>query len=166
MSAKQFEEIFKKYYHELGKYALKYLRDVDLSDEIVQEVFVRLWKKRESLSNVDNIRAYLYSMVRNASIDYLRKGQPNFMEDGLDQLVDIGHSDENLAENHDLNIYIEKALKKLPKKCYAIFALKRFENLSTKETAKELNISEKTVENQMTIALKKIKDYLAKYGLP
>ncbi len=166
MNDQLFESLFKTYHHELGKYAMKYMRCTESSSDVVQNVFIRIWDKRDDLKDVTNWKSYLFFSVRNACIDVLRK-RTNDIELVDDLMIeqDINQG-ASFLETGELENYIEQALKTLPKQCYAVFSLRRFEGLSTKQVAEELNISAKTVENQLTIALKKIKEHLAQFGLP
>ncbi len=143
-----------------------YMRCVDKSHDVVQSVFVKLWDKKDDLSDVSNWKSYLFFSVRNACIDEIRKQKYDLeIDEKLSALDDINHSSSFLEAN-ELSYYIEEALKTLPKKCYLVFSLKRFDGLTNAQVAEELDISPKTVENQFTTALKRIREYLAQFGLP
>jgi len=167
ITKEKFEALFHEYFHEMGRYVMKFLRDEDLSEEIVQKVFIRLWERREKYSEISNWKHYLLKAVKNEAIEHLRKKSHEacLPEDARDIASDINLPLETI-QHKELKAYIEMALKRLPESCYAVFALKRFEGLTTKETAAKLGISPKTVENQMTIAMRKIRDFLAIHDLP
>jgi RNA polymerase sigma-70 factor (ECF subfamily) len=161
------EELFKLYFHELGRYALKFSRDGDLSEEIVQDVFIKLFENKEKYRNVVNWKSYLLKAVKNACIDYLRKKKYDTCSTDEAEIASGGiEPPHQILQQKELASFVELALKDLPEGCYSIFALKRFEGLTTKETAEKLGLSPKTVECQMTIAMKKIRAFLAKYDLP
>ncbi len=163
MNANQFESLFKEYYQELGRYAMKFLRCSDLSADTVQGVFIKIWEKRDNIGEVNSWKSYLYFSVRNACVDLLRKRKNDVeIEDTLFLKVDADSTDNSFNAG-EIGYYIEQALKQLPEKCYTIFSLKKFDGLSNAQVAEELNISVKT---QFTIALKKLREHLAQYGLP
>jgi len=167
LTENKIEELFKLYFHELGRYALKFLRDEDLSEEIVQEVFIRLFENKGKFNDVINWKSYLLKMVKNACIDFLRKKKYDTCSTDEAEIASSGiEPPHQMLQQKELTSFMELALKDLPEGCYSIFALKRFEGLSTKETAKKLGLSPKTVECQMTIAMKKIRAFLARYDLP
>ncbi len=151
-----FERLYDEYYSSLCLFANKYLQDLDLSRSLVQELFVNLWLKREKIVVQDSVKSYLYKAVRNRSIDYLRKSRKNV------RLSDISESSlhspfEDKLEEAELNNRINQSISELPEKCREIFILCRFEGLKYIQIAEKLNISVKTVEMQMGIALKKMK---------
>ena len=133
---------------------------MDTSRSIVQEVFINLWVKREKIEVAVTLKAYLYSMVKNRCIDYLRKEKVTAeISPSVESLKQIPFHD--LVEEAELNDCINKAINLLPEKCREVFMLCRFEGLKYYEIAQKLNISLKTVEMQMGIALKKLREYLS-----
>jgi RNA polymerase sigma-70 factor (ECF subfamily) len=159
-----FSQLFDKFYTPLCFFANKYVADMDLSRSLVQQVFVDLWVKREKLNVHSSPKSYLYHSVKNRSIDYLRKEKKNIpVNESCENIELIPFRD--LVEEAELNDKINKAINKLPDKCREIFILCRFENLKYSDIAKKLNISVKTVEMQMGIALKKMRDNLSDYQI-
>ncbi len=159
-SEKNFSQLFDGYYSALCFFANKYLNDLDLSRSLVQDVFVDLWIRREKISINSSIKSYLYHAVRNRSVDYLRIAKRSV------KLTDVGEQHfqspfVDAIEAAELNDRINKAINELPEKCREIFVLGRFEGLKYKQIAEQLNISVKTVEMQMGIALKKLRMKLA-----
>jgi len=155
-----FEKLYDEYYSSLCFFANKYLQDLDLSRSLVQELFVNLWLKREKIVVRDSIKPYLYKAVRNKSIDYLRESKKSV------RLSDISESRlnspfEDKLEEAELNNRINQSINELPEKCREIFLLCRFEGLKYNQIADKLNISVKTVEMQMGIALKKLRSKLS-----
>jgi RNA polymerase sigma-70 factor (ECF subfamily) len=122
---------------------------------------VKLWHRREELGAILNEKAYLMRSVVNTSLTYIaqNKKQKELTEYHLEA---DGTADRNILQK-ELEQKIETALEQLPPKCKAIFVLSRFENLKNKEIAATLGVSLKTVENQMGIALKKLRDELKSY---
>ncbi|MDP3912665.1 MAG: RNA polymerase sigma-70 factor [Bacteroidota bacterium] len=160
---KAFNKAFDLYYSRLCFFADKILLDFDLSRSVVQQVFVDLWIKRDRLQ-VDSLQSYLYQSVRNATLDVLKhkKAESKYLltleKEESGQITD-------LIEEAELADRINKAIQKLPEKCREIFLLCRFEELKYAETAEKLNISVKTVEMQISIAMKKLRKELSDYQM-
>lgn len=162
-----FEGIFREYYAPLCRYCIQFVRRAEIAEEIVQEQFIILWEKRDIIDIHTSISSYLYKSIKNKSIDYLKSKYVKLKFDEVSDAILIADSNNphEIVEGIETGKIIDSAIKKLPEKCYAVFSLSRFGGLSNKEIAKELNISIKTVENQVTIALKKIKDFLRTHGI-
>lgn len=160
-----FKLLFDKYYTPLVRYALKITNKQDIAEEIVQEVFIKLWEHRNNVNECDSLSAYLYISTRNRCLNYFKSKIRSFTwEDNLeniDQIDDL--TPFEIISYDELSRNIETATDSLPEQCKIIFNLSRFSDLSNKDIAKHLSISEKTVENQMTIALKKLRKALYKY---
>lgn len=151
-----FTLLFDTYYVPLCFFANKFLGDMDLSRSQVQQVYVDLWEKRGKIDITWSVKFYMYHAVRNRSIDFIRKNKytVQLIEDARDpQQTPF----RDLVEEAELNAKINESIDKLPGKCREIFILCRFEGLKYSEIAKKLNISIKTVEMQMGIALKKLR---------
>ena len=157
----RFEDIYKAHYRELRIAAENIISDADAAHDVVQEVFVKLWHRREELGAILNERAYLYKAVINASITYLSGAKKKTSLGDLP--VESGSSADQGTMTKELQEKIQKALDALPPKCKAIFVLSRFEGMKNKEIAELMGLSLKTVENQMGIALKKMRDDLKNY---
>lgn len=156
---KTLEIIFTKYYVRLCRHALKIVERRDISEEIVQELFIDLWKKRESLPTINSLSAYLHTSVKNRSINYVKSANSKY------QLVNDTYylegsidSTEEYLNASELEIIVASGIKKLPPQCRNIFILNRHEGLTYKMIAEKLNISQKTVETQMAIAIKRLKE--------
>ncbi len=156
--------LFDHYQLLLYRYALKLTLNKEASEEIVQDIFISIWQKR-SERNIDNFKHYLLKAVKFRSINYI-KAQARW-SDKTDESIAYNNTDGitpvQEMEGRELSEAIEKAIQQLPKKCAAIFTLSRNSELSYKEIAAELNISVKTVENQIGIALKKLREMLKNY---
>jgi len=155
-----FSRLFDEYYVSLCYFANKFIRDIDASRSVVQQVYVDLWEKREKIDIFWSVKSYMYNSVRNRSIDYLRKNKNSVsLTDPENDTRQIPFRD--LVEESELNELINSSINKLPEKCRAIFLLCRFEGLKYSEIAQKLNISVKTVEMQIGIALKKLRESLS-----
>ena len=139
------------------------VKDMDDASDIVQQVFVNMWQRREEINIHTSARAYLYKMVYNASLDFLKnKKIKRRHSKEAPEINNVTAFADKAAEN-ELEVKIEQAITKLPEQCRKIFRMSRFENLKYREIATVLNISEKTVENQMGKALKIMKETLKEY---
>lgn len=135
--------------------------DGDAAHDVVQDVFIKLWNRREEVSAILNKKAYLFKSVINSSITYLENNK-NKTRIGELKIEASGTTDSQVLVK-ELEAKIQLALNTLPPKCKAIFVLSRFEGLKNKEISDYLGLSIKTVENQMGIALKKMKEDLKHY---
>jgi RNA polymerase sigma-70 factor, ECF subfamily len=158
--------LFDKYYDELCRLSFRYTGRSDVAEDMVQEVFINIWNKRHSLNYQGKIKPYLIRSVINSSLNHIKsKHEKHIFED--DKILAI--FDANPGYHEDLNTkelekLLETAIGKLPDKCREIFVLSRLSELSHKEIAEELDISTKTIEAQITIALKKIRQFLSQVG--
>ena len=161
-----FEMLFKTHYDPLCRFALSYLQDPDDAEETVQGVFIGFWEKRKTIQVDASLKAYLYRSVRNACLNEIKRVKvrklhaDSMMVEGEPQSQPSDH----LAIRQELEEKIQEALQALPEQCRLIFKMSRFEELKYQEIADQLNLSIKTVENQMGKALKimrtQLKDYL------
>jgi RNA polymerase sigma-70 factor, ECF subfamily len=156
-----FEEIYKMHYKMLRNAAENIIGDEDAAHDVVQDVFIKLWNRKDEISTILNKKAYLFRSVINTSITFLENNKNKTSIDGL-KIVASGSTDSALLTK-ELEVKIQAALQALPPKCKAIFVLSRFEGLKNREISEQLGLSIKTVENQMGIALKKMKDDLKHY---
>lgn len=152
-----FNKAFESYYSRLCFFADNIIHDYDQSSSIVQQVFVDLWLKRERLDVVYSLKGFLFRSVRNQSLDWLRhrKVESEYLQELSFKQEEAVFLDQ--LELAELNDKINTAIQELPEKCREIFILCRFEGLKYAEIASRLEISVKTVETQMSIALKRIR---------
>lgn len=155
-----FNKAFELYYPRLCFFADNILHDFDLSRSVVQQVFVDMWIKHESLNIFFSLKSYLFQAVKNETLDILkhRKVENKYLESFHGKEESTWFQDQ--IEEAELNDRINSAIQELPPKCREIFVLCRFEELKYSEIAEQLNISVKTVEMQISIAMKKIKTKL------
>ena len=161
-----FSSLFDSYYTSLCFFANKYIGDMDMSRSVVQQVYVDLWEKREKIEISLSVKSYMFHAVRNRSVDYLRKQKKNIplTSNNINE-NDSQTPFRDLVEESELNDRINSSINQLPEKCREIFILCRFEGLKYAEIAKKLNISIKTVEMQIGIALKKLRESLSDYQI-
>lgn len=164
---KAFEQMFKAHYKELHSYANVMLRDEDTAEEIVQSMFLKFWEKRELLSVQTSIKAYLYKCVYNDSLNYIKhqKVKTKYQDFAAYTMNDHHEAASSRVELTELQFKLQEALNELPEHCRTIFQMSRFEELKYREIAEQLNLSIKTVENQMGKALRilrlKLADFMA-----
>ncbi len=151
---KAVDQLFNDYYRDLCHKAFRILNNKEIAEDIVQDVFFKLWESRKKINIKISLKAYLNRMVFNESISYLRKNKA--LIDFSDELEveDTSAIPDELIEQKDLKKIIDSAINKLPPACKTIFLLSRIDELSYKQISEKLDISIKTVENQMGKALK------------
>ena len=143
------------YFHRLYAYVLAFVKQKEVAEEITNDVFVDIWQRRHLLANVSSPEVYLFVCAKNKAIRYLKK--PTLPFEALEDVECVLEIDpyEQLLSSEMLK-HINEAIAALPAKCRMIFRLVKENNLKYREVAELLDISEKTVENQMGIALKKL----------
>ncbi len=160
-SIPQFESLFKA--HHKGMCGLSYTitHDREIAQDLVQEVFLKLWSGRTQFSEISYIKKYLYKAITNASIRHMKTVKHTLsIEDNEHKHYE---DPKSIAEEKELEEKIRIALDSLPPKCKAVFVLSRFEEMSYQEIAEHLGISVKTVKNQMLIALSRMRNDLKPY---
>ncbi len=161
-----FEGLFKSYFAELCLYATRFVADIENAEEIVQEIFFNIWSNRTKLNINISIKAYLYATVRNTCLNAIKhkKVENKYREYFSRQLQYDELNEEDWMKGDELHDRISNTIEKLPHERKKVFIMSRFENMKYREIAEQLNISVKTVENQMGKALKflreELKDYL------
>jgi len=158
-----FEQLYHNYWHHLFLAAYNVLKDKAVCEDIVQEVFLQVWNRRESIRIESSLEAYLFSMVRYSVFRHIKKekaGCSRLFEQLGSRLYNATPEDITIEKN--IHSHIAGAVNSLPEKCREIYRLSREEQLSHHEIATRLNISTKTVENHISIALKKIRFTMTK----
>jgi RNA polymerase sigma-70 factor (family 1) len=163
---RQFRQDFEKLYAPLCQYAFRLVKETEASEDIVQDVFARVWEKRKDLIGANNLRYYLFTAVRNNCLTHLEQGQ-RLSVYSLNYLDIPDNESEELAskagdpDQEPLNYkaLLEKGIELLPPKCKEIFLLNRMGQLSNREIALTLRISVKTVENQLWKAMKMLRTF-------
>lgn len=163
INEKSFKQAFDLYYPRLCFFADKMLHDFDLSRSVVQQVFVELWIKRERLV-VQSLQSYLYQAVKNSALDVLKHKKVEHQYLQSLEKAEFAELNDQIVEA-ELADRINRAIQNLPEKCREIFILCRFDELKYAEIAERLGISIKTVEMQISIALKKLRNELSDYQM-
>lgn len=159
-----FEQLFKTNFKALHRYAFSFVKDRDIAEDIVQQVFLRLWENRSGFEVERSIQAYLYRAVYHACLNHIKHTQVQTRHARYMQ-SDNRHQGHALADLQakELKARIACVLADLPEGCRTIFQMSRYESLKYKEIAEALNISVKTVENQMGKALRILRAHLGDY---
>ncbi|WPP51802.1 RNA polymerase sigma-70 factor [Catalinimonas niigatensis] len=160
-----FKLLFDEYYPRLYHLAFYYLRSDVISEEVVSDVFLKLWNNRKRLVEIEHLDFYFFQAVKNQSLTCLKKEARLPQTDELSsKSLRIEYNEpENLLIARELAAMIEEGISQLPEKCEMIFRMVREDGMSYREVAELLEIAPKTVENQMGIALKKLKTALDQY---
>jgi RNA polymerase sigma-70 factor (ECF subfamily) len=160
-----FELLFRKYFRRLCIFSNKFLNDPEESKEIVQESFTRLWEGREEIDYEQNLEALMFRIIQNSCINKLRhdKVKSKYIEIYKMVYVDNAISSHEFFIANELNDRINLSISNLPPRCKSVFELSRFEGLKYNQIATLLNISVKTVEAQMSKALKILRSELRNY---
>ncbi|RFZ94467.1 RNA polymerase sigma-70 factor [Mucilaginibacter conchicola] len=156
-----FEVIYNKYSSKVYAVAYNLFRDKDVCEDLVQELFVDLWAKRSSL-NISSLEWYLKVAIKNRVLMYIRAKKATLDLSAIAMLTERYSTDSKVLQS-DIAAILEENVGRLPDRCREIFTLSRKEYLTNKEIALRLNISVKTVENQMTIALRHLRTGLTDY---
>lgn len=158
-----FKYFFDRYYDDLCNFVNVYLHDPVLSEEIVQDIFVYFWENKKKLQINTSVKSFLFSATKFKSLNLLRdtKTQKRIVEEiGNTEPINTAEEEDSYLDTLEIKTILNTAVDQLAPKCREIFLLSKSEDLSNKQIAEKLNISVKTVENQMTIALKKLREYL------
>jgi RNA polymerase sigma-70 factor (ECF subfamily) len=164
-SSAVFEQLFKSYFKSLHSYALSIVKDEMTAEEMVQNVFCRLWEKREQIQVLQSMKSYLYRAVHNESINYLRQHKTRAAHHGnIARSIETIEKTTDRAALSELQQRIHDAVESLPEQCRMVFRLSRYGELDYREIAETMGITVSTVKNQVHHALKvmriKLKDYL------
>lgn len=153
-----YEELFNHFYPSLYQFALSFVKTGQLAEEVVSDVFIRIWQKRAALARIRDLKLYLFISTKNTSLNYLRQQKKDSLlpDDYRVQLRSVYFDPEQLLITAEMINRIQQAINQLPPRCQLIFKLVKDDGLRYKEVAGLLNLSLKTVENQMTLALRKL----------
>lgn len=155
-----FEALFKLHYRPLCAFAIQYVKDMDQAEDLVQDLFFRLWMDREKTKVTSSLKSYLFQAVRNRCLNVLKvqgrlRSLVEEVDDGMEE--EVRTEDEHAERAARVNAAIDS----LPEERRKVFKLSRHEGLKYHEIAERLGISVKTVENQMGKALKTLREELA-----
>ncbi|RYF97595.1 MAG: RNA polymerase sigma-70 factor [Chitinophagaceae bacterium] len=160
-----FNEIYNRYWDRMYGAAFKRLKLPEIAEEMVQDLFTDIWLRRRSLHITTALPIYLFSAIRYRVINYIHKEilKNNYAQNVLAVNADFDNSTEDILLVSDLNNCLREQVNLLPEKCREVFELSRNEFKSNKEIAQSLGISEKTVENHMTRALRRLRTSLGSF---
>lgn len=162
-----FRKVFDRYHRKIYQFAHSFLKDHDLSEEVVQEAFLNLWLYRTQLSSEASISPLLFTMARRVLIDHWRKcaSSNKFRISLLNSVQQADNNTETLTESRELEQISQEAFKLLTEQQKEIFVLSREEGLTYNEIAERMHISRHTVKYHLTNALNILRQYFAKHGL-
>ncbi len=164
---KAFDDLFSKYSSRLFSFSLKYLKSNEEAEEVVQEVFLYIWDKRDGLKPDQSFNSYIFTIAYNIIKKYfLKKARDNTFKDDL--IYSLLQQENKLDQIIDYKFLLEKVevyINALPKRRKEIFIKRKYDGLSVKQIAEELGISPNTVENQLASAQKQIQEELKKEKL-
>ena len=151
---------FLEYYRPLTAFAFKIVGDLDDSKDIVQSCFAKLYEKGDNLSIHHDLKSYLFTSVRNACLNFLRKANTRslYEKEYASQFENAAYSDKIEQTEEELKIF--NAIDSLPPQCKKIFLMSRFEDRKNKDIAEELSISIRTVETQISNAIKQLRSVI------
>ncbi len=158
------EVLFRNYYKYVCGVLYPVLKEQTVIEDVAQDVFYDLWRKRDQLNITTSLSAYLKRAAINKALNYIRDQRMKF--DDYAEMPNMKSGDLNSQrqiEVHEMEVLVKKLIDQLPEKCRIIFSLSRFEKMSYREIAKHLDISVKTVENQISRALKELRIQLKPY---
>ncbi|MBP7919578.1 RNA polymerase sigma-70 factor [Macellibacteroides fermentans] len=168
-----FDSIYVNNFSRLFLFAKEYVLFDEEAENIVQDIFLMLWEKKDILRVDVSLTAYLFTLVKNKCIDFLRHRmveqiyseniQQEYNEELNVKLFALESFDHNFSSEEQIEILLRNAIDKLPERCRLIFIKSRIEGKKYKEIAEELNLSVNTVEGQISIALKKLREELKDY---
>lgn len=154
-----FEDLYRLFFPRLFNFAMMYVHKKEAAEEIVNDVMVKIWEKRNTINTIENLETYLFVAVRNHSLNYRQKYsyyhvtiQP---ETGLAEVISINDPAKDL-EWKEINLHLSLAIEQLPNQCRTVFKLIKEEGFKYKQVAEILNLSPRTVETQLFRAIKKL----------
>ena len=159
-----FDQIYKQYWSKLYIYAFNVLREKEICEDIVQEIFIDLWAKRDNVQITD-LNSYLYQSVKYQIFNHFRKSKYKKQLLIKFNLMNTQNGIDELYEEKELNVQLKDIISKLPKQRRIIFKMSRYDGLSNKEISENLNISLQTVKNQISKSLKFIRRSLKNISL-
>jgi RNA polymerase sigma-70 factor (family 1) len=164
-----FAALFKLFYAKLVDFSVRIVHSKEYGEEIVSDVFVTIWQNRKSTEKINNVQAYLYSSVRNSSLNFIKarhlptESLPDSPDTDIRYFAHQSLDPEKEMELQELQVQMRSAIESLPPQCKAVFKLIKEDGLKYKEVANVLHISSRTVETQLVRALKRLESVIAPY---
>jgi RNA polymerase sigma-70 factor (ECF subfamily) len=161
-----FRQLFHSHYNKLASFVQKLTKSTSATEELVQDVFVKVWLHRSELGSIDRFDSWMYAIARNHVFNHLKKTAREFRQQQawLEQAETDNAATAAQSDAVDMYSFIERSIEKLPPQQKKIYLLKRQSGLRNEEIAQQLNISMETVKKHFTLALRFIKDH-AKHGI-
>jgi RNA polymerase sigma-70 factor (family 1) len=165
---KAYKELYLLMFDSLFQFSFSFVKSKQVAQEIVSDVFIKLWQIRSQLNAVDSLKPYLFEIAKNFSLSYLAKASKNLPiqiddvdldEIDIESLIEFKNPEDSYISKEAIN-QIMQTIRQLPPQCQLIFSMVKVEGLKYKEVARLLDISVFTVRNQVAIAVKKIEDAL------
>jgi len=161
-----YHALYNAFFDNLRYFCYSFVKSNEVAEEIVSDVFIKVWQIRDRLMEINNLKVYIYSIAKNFSLNYITRNYKHPVtsldELDIDPVVRIGNPEE-LCISSDLVSKIRQTIRQLPPQCRLIFQMVKEDGMRYKEVAEVLNISALTVRNQLAIATKKIVDTLPAY---
>lgn len=169
----EFSRIYTLYFPKMVRFAREYILSEGEAQSLVQDLFLYLWERRDTLEAVSNLNAFLFTLTKNRCIDFYRQhSRMSRLKESLDALQErelalkmeaLQQFDENMFSTQEIEELLDNAINHLPEKCREVFILSRMEGMKHEEIAQQLNISVHTVQNHISTALRKLKAELKDY---
>ena len=154
-----FKQVYDKYWDRLYIYCYKILNDTWLVEDVLHEVFTQIWIRKEELE-ITNLKSYLFNAVRNRALLKIRDDKFTKLDEAILGKLELIPEIEQEFDKNDTILAINRASKELPDRCRDIFYMNKIQHYSSAEIAKHFNISQRTVENQISLALKHLRKEL------
>jgi RNA polymerase sigma-70 factor (ECF subfamily) len=165
-SQKAFEDLYRLFFPRLYNFAMLYVHKKEAAEEIVNDIMVKIWEKRAGIRAIENLETYLFTAVRNHSLNYLQKYSHYHVtiepETGLAEVINLDDPEKEL-EWKEISFSLNMAIEKLPEQCRTVFKLIKEEGFKYKQVAEILGISPRTVETQLFRAIKKLDTVVSAY---
>jgi len=163
---RSFEDIYRLFFIRLFNFALLYVHKKEIAEEVVNDVMMKVWNKRESLTGIQNLETYLFVAVRNQSLNYQSQFSNLHValepENGRGEIINLNDPEKEL-EWKEIHFRLNQAIDQLPGQCRTVFKLIKEEGFKYKQVAEILNISPRTVETQLFRAIKKLDKVIELY---
>jgi RNA polymerase sigma-70 factor (family 1) len=159
-----FTKLFDRYYKPLSSYVQRITESSIVTEDIIQEVFIKIWVNRDGLVKINSISNYIFILSKNETLNHLRKiAKYTVRFQALDNGIDYSDSIESTDEIDEFSLLINKALEQLPPQQRKIYQLSKIDKLKHDEIAKQLNLSVETIKKHSSLAMKNIKYWIEKY---
>lgn len=161
-----FEDLYRLFFSRLFNFSMLYVHTKEAAEEIVNDIMIKVWNKRDNISSIENLETYLFVAVRNHSLNYLQKYSHYHIaiepESGMAEVINI-HNPEKEMEWKEINLKLHMAVEQLPDQCRTVFKLIKEEGFKYKQVAEILGLSPRTIETQLFRAIKKLSVVLKDY---